>query len=43
VAFPLTVFVDADGRVVGRDGVLDADDLSERIARYFSIPVSRSA
>ena len=43
VAFPLTVFVDADGRVVGRDGVLDADELSERIARYFSIPVSRSA
>ena len=43
VAFPLTVFVDADGRVVGRDGVLDAAELRERLARYFSIPSTRSA
>ena len=43
VAFPLTIFVDAEGRVVGRDGVLDAAELRERIARYFSIPVTRSA
>ena len=43
VAFPLTIFVDAEGRVVGREGVLDADGLREGIARYFSIPVTRSA
>ena len=43
LAFPLTIFVDAEGRVVGRDGVLDAAELRERIARYFSIPVTRSA
>ena len=43
LAFPLTIFVDAEGRVVGRDGVPDADGLREGIARYFSIPVTRSA
>lgn len=39
VAFPLTVFVTADGTIVGRDGVLDAEQLAERIERYFGIEV----
>lgn len=39
VAFPLTVFVTADGTIVGRDGVLDAAQLAERIERYFGIEV----
>ncbi|MGB1823632.1 MAG: TlpA family protein disulfide reductase [Ilumatobacteraceae bacterium] len=42
-SFPLTVFVDADGRILARDGVLDADGLRERIALHFRIPTSRSA
>lgn len=39
VAFPLTVFVTTDGTIVGRDGVLDAEQLAERIERYFGIEV----
>ncbi|MEY2973721.1 MAG: hypothetical protein RIR49_141 [Actinomycetota bacterium] len=39
VAFPLTVFVAADGTIVGRDGVLDATRLAERIERHFGIEV----
>lgn len=39
VAFPLTVFVTADGTIVGRDGVLDVEQLAERIERYFGIEV----
>lgn len=39
VAFPLTVFVTADGTIVGRDGVLDAAQLAERIEQYFGIEV----
>lgn len=39
VAFPLTVFVTADGTIVGRDGVLDAEQLAERIERHFGIEV----
>lgn len=43
IAFPLTVFVDADGRIVDRQGVLDAVGLAERLETLFGITTSDAA
>lgn len=43
VAFPLTVFVDAEGNVLDRRGVLDVESLGERIETLFDITVDISA
>jgi thiol-disulfide isomerase/thioredoxin len=43
IAFPLTVFVDADGRIVDRQGVLDAAGLAERLETLFGITASGAA
>lgn len=37
LAFPLTIFVDAEGTVLAREGLLDIDSLSERIETLFGI------
>lgn len=37
VAFPVTLFVDADGRILERTGPLDETELRERISRYWDI------
>jgi peroxiredoxin len=37
VAFPVTLFVDADGRIVARTGPLDADELRRHIAQHFQV------
>jgi thiol-disulfide isomerase/thioredoxin len=39
VAFPLTVFVDPEGNVLDRQGLLDLESLSERIDTLFGITV----
>lgn len=43
LAFPLTVFVDADGNVLDRQGLLTFDTLSERIETLFGIEVDGTA
>jgi peroxiredoxin len=37
VAYPVTLFVDADGRIVARTGPLDADELREELAEQFQV------
>ena len=37
VAYPVTLFVDADGRIVARTGQLDADELRAEIAEQFQV------
>ena len=36
VAYPVTLFVDADGRIVDRTGAIDSDELRARIAEHWS-------
>jgi len=36
VAYPVTLFVDADGRIVDRTGPIDSAELRERIAEHWS-------
>ncbi len=35
VAFPVTLFVDADGRIVARTGPIDDDELRRHVAEHF--------
>ena len=37
VAYPVTLFVDGDGRILERTGPLDAEELRERLAAYWSV------
>ena len=36
VAYPVTLFVDADGRIVDRTGPIDSAELRARIAEHWS-------
>jgi peroxiredoxin len=37
VAYPVTLFVDAGGRIVARTGALDADELRRHITQHFQV------
>jgi len=37
VAYPVTLFVDADGRILGRTGPIDEDELRDEIAELFGV------
>ena len=40
VAFPVTLFVTSDGTIVDQTGVLDADELRDRVANLLELEVS---